>query len=634
MNALKKKIKNSRLPLTVYQDCRQLADTLLSQLKSAIETDFPIFSTQTSPIEKENAVHRNFAESRVKVYVGREENLAPIDQYVRSSSSTKPLLLVGESGVGKTCLLSYWTFNFEKNDITTSNQSLLIKTFVGASNDSTDHVKVMRRIMQMVKSSFSLTDEIPKEEKEIGREFPRFLKQLVPKQRKLIVVLDAVDQFSMSSGEAGAHLLAWLPDSLPSNVKLIVSTQSQHTCHIVAEKRAWNSFTLSPLSVEEKRQLATVHLSLYAKKLSEQQMQLLLQSKQTRNPLFLITLLNELRVFGVFEELTSKMESYLLSKSVQDLFVKIVKRLSSDYTHPSMVRDTFSLLFTSRDGLTFNELVQILKIPKLTFTPFFHSIQSLLVKKEGSIFHFHHPSLFTAVEKVFLRDEIWKQKYRLKLADYFECTSVLSYDSYGPKALASTDPSFFTPVSSSQFREEESDLFSLERKAFELTHALTLAKEHFRLRNALSDVATFGILYSYSKYELKKLWLPISKLYSISQAYSESIQNFSTYEVQEGGEGEEELSLLYTYVGKFLKEVLDYQGAEIFHMKALQLKRKLYGEKSAQAATSLYHLAQLNWNDGKFEKAEVFCLESLEIREKVVGGDHLKTAKCLCGLGE
>jgi len=137
-------------------------------------------------------------------------------------------------------------------------------------------------------------------------------------------------------------------------------------------------------------------------------------------------------------------------------------------------------------------------------------------------------------------------------------------------------------------------------------------------------------LYSISRFELRKIWLPISTVYSVKQVYSDSVENFIKYEKPT----EKEISELYTILGKFTKEMLDYKGAEEFYVKALALKEKLYGPQSEEVANTLYKLAQLNWNDSKFEPAEKFCLKCLEIREKLYGKDHLKVAKCYNGLGE
>jgi len=80
--------------------------------------------------------------------------------------------------------------------------------------------------------------------------------------------------------------------------------------------------------------------------------------------------------------------------------------------------------------------------------------------------------------------------------------------------------------------------------------------------------------------------------------------------------------------------MLQYEGAAQFLTRALQLNRSIEGEWNEQVAKTNYLLAQVYWNQGKWDIAEPYVLKSLEIREKVLGIDHLKVGRCLTGLGE
>jgi tetratricopeptide (TPR) repeat protein len=86
-------------------------------------------------------------------------------------------------------------------------------------------------------------------------------------------------------------------------------------------------------------------------------------------------------------------------------------------------------------------------------------------------------------------------------------------------------------------------------------------------------------------------------------------------------------------IAKFLKEMLLYEGAETLLLRSLELHQALRGENHESVAKTHYLLAQLYWNQGKWDMAEPHCLKSLSIREAVLGPQHTKVAKCLCGLG-
>ena len=81
-----------------------------------------------------------------------------------------------------------------------------------------------------------------------------------------------------------------------------------------------------------------------AKMLDEQQIRLLLGNEATRNPLFLIVALEELRGFGSFEQLNRKIAA--LPKSGDTLtavFQQVIRRLGEDF-NAATVKDVLTLL--------------------------------------------------------------------------------------------------------------------------------------------------------------------------------------------------------------------------------------------------------------------------------------------------
>lgn len=80
--------------------------------------------------------------------------------------------------------------------------------------------------------------------------------------------------------------------------------------------------------------------------------------------------------------------------------------------------------------------------------------------------------------------------------------------------------------------------------------------------------------------------------------------------------------------------MLHYEGAEQLLLKSLFLFESIHGKNHESVAKIYFLLAQLFWNQGKWDQAEPYCLNSLLIREIILGKNHPKVAKCLCGLGE
>lgn len=64
------------------------------------------------------------------------------------------------------------------------------------------------------------------------------------------------------------------------------------------------------------------------------------RSESCSRPLFLMILLEELRVFGRFEQLSLRLQSWLLSADVEALFDRVLLRLERDYGENADVSKT------------------------------------------------------------------------------------------------------------------------------------------------------------------------------------------------------------------------------------------------------------------------------------------------------
>ncbi len=82
-------------------------------------------------------------------------------------------------------------------------------------------------------------------------------------------------------------------------------------------------------------------------------------------------------------------------------------------------------------------------------------------------------------------------------------------------------------------------------------------------------------------------------------------------------------------IGKSYEDKNDYQSAESYRLKAVDVQEQLMGKEHPDYAMSLYNLGGLYYHMGNFQKAESICLEVKGIQEKVLGKEHLDYASCL-----
>jgi len=153
-----------------------------------------------------------------------------LDDYCDNQPTTRqesksPFLIKGESGTGKSALLSNWLHRRERNATRSKTSSPLGEEFlfwhaVGCSRQSMNVNFLIRRLIVDLKNRFELARDIPMSQERLSWELPRFL-ELAAKKGRVIIVIDGLNRLvNNDNGEDG---LTWLPLQFPPNVRFILS---------------------------------------------------------------------------------------------------------------------------------------------------------------------------------------------------------------------------------------------------------------------------------------------------------------------------------------------------------------------------------------------------------------------------
>ncbi len=168
-------------------------------------------------------------------------------------------------------------------------------------------------------------------------------------------------------------------------------------------------------------------------------MELLLQKTDSYKPLYLVTACEELRVFGIFEQVTDRIKR--MSESVPELLEEVLERLEGkipsnrltiegDYDK-ELLRNTLSLLECSRGGLLETEMLHLLgregaPLPSYIWSRLYRSLSAFLrppgESGEGML-DFFHRQLAKAVRRRYMPDNEDGKRTELsmhkKLATFF-----------------------------------------------------------------------------------------------------------------------------------------------------------------------------------------------------------------------
>jgi tetratricopeptide (TPR) repeat protein len=478
---LKDRIRGSRFPTQEnYPDPKTLGELVLEDMTGVIDRLFPE-GTQPDALDREAAEHDIFASSRcvvevrpgekVGVYIGRREYTDRLDAH--AAGDGPPLVVLGESGSGKTALLANWARGYRA----THGGELVIQHFIGATPASADWMTMLRRILGEFNRKLDTHVEIPDQPNALRERFANTLSMAAARGR-VILVLDGLNQLE---DRDQAPDLVWLPPEIPANIRLILSTLPGRPLDDL-KRRGWPAMAVLPLEKDEREKLIVEYLKQYRKELGGPRVERIAAAPQTANPLYLRALLEELRLWGDYERLGDCINGYLEAGTVDQLYEKILKRYEKDYEdaeHRGLVRNAMSLLWAARRGLSEAELMDLLgadgrPLPRAYWSPLYLAAEMSLVSRSGLI-GFFHDYFRQAVRKLYLPTEEDCRHAHLRLAEYFQ-------------------------------RLELSP-----RQVDELPWQLAEAEAWQPLYALLADIAFFNAAWDANQYEVKANWVLIEE---------------------------------------------------------------------------------------------------------------------------
>ena len=372
----------------------------------------------------QRSYHVNCMNTHIRKFIQRKE-LEDLHKHVIQHNT---IVIHGKEGTGKSALVAKFAHEFSLKF-----PSVFVLThFIGVGPGSNDIRQILQRICFELIRKFKLNteennnDNIPDEFNELCQYFINIVEQASFKGR-IVIIIDAIDQLNKTNR---AHSLDWLPKILP--VKLIVTTIDGPLVDLL-KRRNIKEIVIGSLSVKERKDLVRQTLLEYNKKLDERpmndQMRLLLKKTDADKPLYLIVACNELRLFGIFEQLTDKLKT--LSQTTSKLFEEVLVRLELDYGK-EIIKTIMTIIACSRIGIIEDDLLVLLKrkekqetmLPLVIWSSIYSGIHSLLritITNDGALqYDFFHKEVTKAVQKRYLDfDQEQEIKTHKLLAEYY-----------------------------------------------------------------------------------------------------------------------------------------------------------------------------------------------------------------------
>jgi len=490
------RIQASGASIERFRDPVSLGKLIYDDLVKIIKQNFADAKPPT-PLEEERARHEAFSLSRRRAYIANPTYLKRLNDH--TTSDGPPLIVYAESGSGKSSLFAFWAEQYRRKH----PDAHVIEHYVGIGATATAHYAIIRHICMEINDRFGRDQEIPSEpaklQMALGQWFGYADHALKQQGASMVLILDGLNQL-----QGDALNLRWIPDVISPSIRLIVSSTVEGTL-VELEKRGWSRFGMQALSEAERETIVVRYLAEYRKSLNAEQIKRIASDYKCGHPLFLKTVLEELRLVSRHEELDATIDSYLEATGTEDLFQRMLERLEEDHTMRA-VRDVMTLLSTSRSGLDERELSEVSSLARLKIATMTAGLDYHLVRKDGRL-TFFHDYLRRAVEKRYLSDPQMQLAAHRQLAEYFQ------------KAVS-------TAI--------EQGVGITVRMAGELAYQLNAAGEHDRLHECLSTMPVFMALCSgRTRFEMLGYWSVVTDASVIDTYYRQGVDR---WEVPDGRE--------------------------------------------------------------------------------------------------
>jgi tetratricopeptide (TPR) repeat protein len=581
LNLLKEQVCSQEIyPVRNYTSVEELGSQVEADFKQLVDTLFP--QGRLSDVEKERLQQKAFLKSRTGVYISGSDVYKPLDDFMTNDSST--LVITGESGLGKSALIANWIAANEKE-----MNGKLIYHFTGNSGMEGDYRKITQRLINEIKWTYGLLDEEneleslsnkPSDDSDKQKEELEKLLSSISGKERLLIILDGINQLAERDN---AKLLNWLP-VFPKNVKVLYSTLPDDTTMEVFERRGYEVHTLQPLDTEKKEELIRTYLTSYSKSLLPAQEKRIATDKACENTLVLRTLLDELRVFGVHEEIDHRINDYLSATDIHTFFTKVLTRIESSYNYDTtnFVRDAFSLIAVSRAGLSETELLKLTGAPPLYWAQLYNAVAAHLTVKNGLITFSHN----------YFRESI-RQRY----------LSLKNETTYRNRII--------------EYCEKELSARISDRIYDELPYQLHRLDQYDRLYSFLSDFDVFDYIYEKDRYELGEYWQTLIRMnkrkYQLRMYLELKTDEWEKWSI----------ARLYTDIGGFIMELFQDGSLTLeYHLKALAIRERVLGTEHRSVANSYNSIGFTYYSMGDNPKAQEYYLKALAICERILGPKH------------
>lgn len=343
-------------PVKYYKTVKELGEQIKQDIQQQINLVFPK-QEEMNAIKESAYIQDCIMRTKTEHYIPIEGAFNYINNFLISPN--RLLVIKGDSGSGKSSLLANWMLHNTNQDFK------IIYHFIDSSYYGNDYSFIIVRFYYKICELLNIQPTVDWTHVR-ANEYVRELNNLLNEcNDNFVFVIDGLNQLD-AGGDA--YNLQWFP-KLDSRTKVICSTNNdiyeiisalQNKSADIYNIPAFPDFLSLKVAVNE-------YLRPYRKVLEDNQIKKIFDNKTFENPLLLFSLLEELRLWGIYEELDERLDYYILSPDQDAFLEKMFMRLEQDIAlfNDNRIGEVFLLLSMSRNGVIDSDIADILGISRV-----------------------------------------------------------------------------------------------------------------------------------------------------------------------------------------------------------------------------------------------------------------------------
>ncbi len=387
----------------------------LDELAELVEEDFTALLDALFPEDEAKtwqtrcAQQKSFLLDKTRYYVGIQTLHKNAEAFLEGKEQN--ILVTGESGMGKSIFAARLALDLMEKD-----ESDTLVFFSANSENGNSFMEAAAWLCEGIHELYGIDyDREGLAINQLGE-----MAQSLKPTRPLVIILDGINQL-VSSGY-NEESLTWWPD-WPEGVKVIFSAPEESDIVKPLVGKGWRKLKVEKMTLPQRMEVARTYFSDFRKTLSEAQEQIICSNHPIlANSLVFVSMLDELRRFGSYEDLTDFARHLVQSANSHEFFTKVLDRqefLFNTEKYPTAIQDVMCALALSENGLYEDEILKICSLPQLVWTQIFYANGPHLILRGGKV-TFAHNMFRIAVEEKYLEDDDRLNLSFDALMDYFE----------------------------------------------------------------------------------------------------------------------------------------------------------------------------------------------------------------------